>query len=170
MIRTHIAGSLTFPFQRNGTVGGSVEYVGYGVRRSQARHLLLCALDAFQGSSLDGESVAGLGEELVELDAAINRLRHAQAMAVARFDSRGGAAADGLPTTATHGEAGALVPTGRDPRDRLPNTAAALRCGELGWDGAQTIARGCARCTTRRCSGRRTRSSPRTPRAGPSTS
>jgi hypothetical protein len=72
-------------------------------------------------------------------------------MEAARFDSGGGAAADGVPstaawlrarTTATHAEAAALVRVGRELRDRLPNTAAALRCGELGWDGARTIAKG----------------------------
>jgi hypothetical protein len=122
-----------------------------GMGRSEARRVLLRALAMFQESSLDGESLASVGEELVELDAAVNRLRHEQAMAAARFDASGGAAVDGLPTTATwlrarttatHGEAGALVRTGRELRDRLPNTAAALRCGELGWDGARTIAKG----------------------------
>jgi hypothetical protein len=43
--------------------------------RSEARRLLLRAPAAFQESSRDGESLASVGGELVELDAAVNRLR-----------------------------------------------------------------------------------------------
>jgi len=124
---------------------------------------LLAALDGYQGTGLDGEPIAAVGEQLIALDAIMNRLRHEQAMLAARFDSAGGAAAvDGLPSTATWlrarttaapGEAASVVRTGRALRDRLPNTAAGLRTGDLGWAAAQSIAHGLRHVHRRRGGG-----------------
>ena len=133
-----------------------------GGGRAAALDAVSVALDAYQRADVDGCSVASIGEQLVALDAVMNRLRHEQALLAARFDSAGGAAAvDGLPSTATWlrarttaapGEAGSVVRTGRALRDRLPNTAAGLRAGDLGWAAAQSIAHG-LRHVHRRCGG-----------------
>ena len=122
-----------------------------GGGRAAALDALLAALGSYQDTGLELESVGSVGEQLIALDAVMNRLRHEQALLAARFDSAGGAVADGLPSTATWlranttaapGEAASVLRTGRQLRDRLPNTAAGLRTGELGWAAAQTIAHG----------------------------
>lgn len=106
---------------------------------------MLCSRNRSMGSA--SQSWA----RLIEADVAVNRLRHAQAALAVRFDALGGAAMDGLPTaaswlraktTAAPGESAELVRVGRQLRDRLPNTDAALAAGDISWRAAATIAHG----------------------------
>ncbi len=108
---------------------------------------LTSALDELAAEDIRNVGVGALGDDLVALRRAADRLEAEFTRRLAAFDRRGGAAAEALPTVAwlrhhchfSHSVASARVGVARR-LDELPETAAAFAAGDIGVDHVRAVA------------------------------